>query len=173
MDIELASSLLFVGILIFTILFVGLLCWSIWVVFIRTTFYRIIGSHVLVPLPPKMAIDDLMKRMAEEGYQVKISKFYIATFRSRQPDRGICGLLVLVGLIPGLLYYLLARIGTLSSIAAFEKLSTGETRVSIYGVDFKAYKIAWEWGWDTREVHKEIAPQSSRGLSLPPVEVPR
>jgi hypothetical protein len=166
---ELAVSALFVGILAFTVLFSGLLCWAIWAVFIRTTFYRMRGSHVLVPLPPGAALEALMKRMAEEGYELTTSKRYTAIFRRRcQPDRGVCGLLILVGLIPGLLYYLLASTGSLSSIAAAERLSTDETRVSIYGVDFKAYKIGWEWGKDTREVHKKVAPHtSSRELSLP------
>ena len=173
MNIELVSSVLFVGILGLTFLLVGLLCWAIWAVFIRMTFYRIIGSHVLVPLPPNIAIEALMKRMVEEGYQAKISKSYVTTFRSRQPDHGLCGLLVLVGLIPGLLYYMLASVGTLSSIAAVESVPTGETLVSIYGVDFKAYKIAWEWGRDTREAHKKAALQDSKGLSLAPLEVPR
>lgn len=165
---ELAVSALFVGILVFTVLFVGLLCWAIWAVFIRMTFYRKIGTHVLVPLPPEAAIEALMKCMAEEGYELTTSKRYIATFRRpHQPDRGVCGLLILVGLIPGLLYHLLANTDSLSSIAAAERLSTDETRVSIYGVDFKAYKIAWEWGRYIREVHKKVAPQASRELSLP------
>ncbi len=163
------TSALFVGILIFAVLFVALLCWAIWAVFIRATFYRMRGSHVLVPLPPEAAIEALMKCMAEEGYEVTTSKRYTAILRRRrQPDRGICGLLILVGLIPGLLYYLLANIGSLSSIAAVEILPTGKTRVSIYGVDFKAYKIGWEWGRDAREVHKKVAPQdSNRELSSP------
>jgi hypothetical protein len=67
---ELAVSALFVGILVFTVLFSGLLCWAIWAVFIRTTFYRMRGSHVLVPLPPEAAIEALMKCMAEEGYEL-------------------------------------------------------------------------------------------------------
>jgi hypothetical protein len=173
-DIELATSPLFVGILIFALLFAGLLCWAIWVVFIRTPFYRMIGNRVVVRLPPKIAIEALMKRMAEEGYEVIASKRYIATFRRRrQPDHGGGGLLVLAGLILGLLYYLLASIGSLSSIAAAEILPTGQTRVSIYGVDFKAYKIAWEWARDTRKVHKKVAPQVGRRLPSPPLEVPR
>ena len=168
MDPELATSALFVGILIFAVLFVALLCWAIWAVFIRMTFYRKIGTHVLVPLPPNIALEALMKRVAEEGYEVTTSKRYIATFRRpHQPDRGVCGLLILVGLIPGLLYYLLASTGSLSSIAAAEILPTGKTRVSIYGVDFKAYKIGWEWGRNTRKVRKKVAPQDSRELSSP------
>jgi len=167
-DKELATSALFVEILVFAVLFVGLLCWAIWAVFIRTTFYRKIGTHVLVPLPPNIALEALMKRMAEEDYELTTSKRYTAIFRRRrQPDHGICGLLILVGLIPGLLYYLLASTGSLSSIAAAERLSTGKTRASIYGVDFKAYKIGWEWRKDTRKVDKKVAPQASRGLSSP------
>ena len=136
-DIELATSPLFVGILIFALLFAGLLCWAIWVVFIRTPFYRMIGNRVVVPLPPEMDMAALMKQMAEEGYEVTTSKRYVATFRRRcQPDHGVGVLLVLVGLIPGLLYYLLASVGSLSSVAAAESLPRGETRVSIYSVDF-------------------------------------
>lgn len=172
---ELVSSVLFVGALGVAFLFAGLLCWAVWAVFIRTTFYRAIGSHVLVPLPPQIAIEALMKRMAEEGYQAKISKPYATIFRNRQPDHGVCGLLVLVGLIPGLLYYMLASIGSLSSIATVESVPTGETLVSIYGVDFKAYKIAWEWCRDTRDAHKKEALQDSKGKGryLTPSEVPR
>jgi hypothetical protein len=139
----------------------------VWVAVYMRTGSRARQTSLLVPHPPKEAVERAVVDMVQGGFTVAHKGETSATFtRPKKPKTDTGCLLLLLGIIPGLLYFGLFR-GTYStSVVAWD--DEHGSRLELSGDDERAYGRLADWARALRDDPEMLASPGSPDALAPP-----